>query len=164
MILYGWKPSSNSKFSIRAFRAYPLIEFRQTAPCRAIRASSISVNGNPLPLFKNPCLASGGRSAPEPPFSMLPVSDMFLYVSVCYYINMYMSINVCVYMSIYIYICRYIHVYVYRERETIYIYRERDIERERGREKERERKRERERDLLCVYIYIYMYTYIRVCY
>ena len=31
---------SSSNFSIRAFRAYPLIEIRQTAPCRAIRGKS----------------------------------------------------------------------------------------------------------------------------
>ena len=43
---YGWKPSSrsSSNFSIRAFRACPLVEIRQTAPCRAIRGNSISVN------------------------------------------------------------------------------------------------------------------------
>ena len=35
---------SNSNFSIRAFRAYPLIEIRQTVPCRAIRGSNISVS------------------------------------------------------------------------------------------------------------------------
>ena len=33
---YGWKPSSSSNLSIRNFRAYPLIEIRQTVPCRAI--------------------------------------------------------------------------------------------------------------------------------
>ena len=40
----GRKPSSSSNFSIRAFRAYPLIEIIQAAPCRAIRGNSISVN------------------------------------------------------------------------------------------------------------------------
>ena len=44
-----WKPSSNSTCSIRAFRAYPLIEIRQAVPCRAIRGSRISVNGSPPP-------------------------------------------------------------------------------------------------------------------
>ena len=39
-----WKPSSSSNCSIRALRACPLIEIRQTAPCRAIRGNSISVN------------------------------------------------------------------------------------------------------------------------
>ena len=39
-----WKPSSNSTFSIRAFRAYPPVEIRQTVSCRAIRAERISVN------------------------------------------------------------------------------------------------------------------------
>ena len=34
---YSWKPSSSSNFSIRAFRAYPLI---QKVPCRAIRGNS----------------------------------------------------------------------------------------------------------------------------
>ena len=41
---HGWKPSSNSDFSIRAFRAYLLVEIRQTVPCRAIRVKTISVN------------------------------------------------------------------------------------------------------------------------
>ena len=57
---YGWKPSSssnlsirafsNSNFSIRAFRAYPLIEIRQRVPCRAIRGNNISVNSTLPPL------------------------------------------------------------------------------------------------------------------
>ena len=33
--------------SIRAFRAYPLVEIRQTVPCRAIRGNSISVDSTP---------------------------------------------------------------------------------------------------------------------
>ena len=37
------------KFSIRVLRAYPLIEVRQTVPCRAIRGNSISINSNYLP-------------------------------------------------------------------------------------------------------------------
>ena len=41
---YSWKPSSSSKFSIRAFRAYHLVEIRQTVPCRAVRGNGISVN------------------------------------------------------------------------------------------------------------------------
>ena len=35
---------SSSNFSIRAFRAYPLVEIEQTVPCRAIRGNSLSVN------------------------------------------------------------------------------------------------------------------------
>ena len=38
------EPSLSSNFSIRSFRAYPLIEIRQTVPYRAIRADSISIN------------------------------------------------------------------------------------------------------------------------
>ena len=47
---------SNSNFSIRAFRAYPLIETRQMVPCRAIRGNSISVNSAlpPSQLFSAP--------------------------------------------------------------------------------------------------------------
>ena len=44
------KPSSSSNFSIRASRAYPLVEVRQTVLCRAIRGDSISVNSTLLPL------------------------------------------------------------------------------------------------------------------
>ena len=51
---YGWKPSSSSNFSIRAFRAYPPIEIRQTVPCRAIRGNSISVNRTLPPLLRFP--------------------------------------------------------------------------------------------------------------
>ena len=36
--------------SMRAFRVYPLVETRHTAPCRAIRGSSISVSST-LPLL-----------------------------------------------------------------------------------------------------------------
>ena len=32
---------SNSNFSIRAFRAYPLVEIRQTVPCRAVSQSAV---------------------------------------------------------------------------------------------------------------------------
>ena len=35
---------SSSNFSIRAFRAYPLVEIRQTVPRRAILGNGISVN------------------------------------------------------------------------------------------------------------------------
>ena len=38
------------KFSIRAFRACPLVEIRQAVPCRAIRGNSISVNSTLPPL------------------------------------------------------------------------------------------------------------------
>ena len=37
ILYYTGKPSSSSNFSIRVFRAYPLIETRQTVPRRAIR-------------------------------------------------------------------------------------------------------------------------------
>ena len=48
---YGWKPSSSSNFSIRAFRAYPLVETRQTVPCRAIRGDRISVSSTLPPSY-----------------------------------------------------------------------------------------------------------------
>ena len=47
----GRQPSSSSNFSILVFRACPLIEIRQTAPRRATRDNSISVNST-LPLLK----------------------------------------------------------------------------------------------------------------
>jgi hypothetical protein len=56
---YGWKPSSSSNFSIRAFRACSLAEVRQTPPCRAIRGSSISVS-NTLPPSES-CRTEGWR-------------------------------------------------------------------------------------------------------
>ena len=42
-------PHRAQNFSIRTFRAYPLVEIRQTVPCRAIRGDSISVNSTPPP-------------------------------------------------------------------------------------------------------------------
>ena len=50
------KPSSSSNYSIRVFRAYPLIEVRPTVPCRAIRGKGISVNSTlpPSQLPKRP--------------------------------------------------------------------------------------------------------------
>ena len=41
---------SSSNLSFRVVRAYPLIEIRQTVPCRAIRGNSISVNNTLPPL------------------------------------------------------------------------------------------------------------------
>ena len=38
-------------FSIRAFRAYYLLEVRQTVPCRAIRADNLSQQDPPPLLF-----------------------------------------------------------------------------------------------------------------
>ena len=45
---------SSSNFSIRAFRAYPLIEVRQTVPCRAIRGNGISDDSTLPPSEKGP--------------------------------------------------------------------------------------------------------------
>ena len=60
---YGWKPSSSSNFSIRAFRAYPLIEIRQTVPHRAIRGNSISVNSSLPPSYSLRGMRRHRRSA-----------------------------------------------------------------------------------------------------
>ena len=51
---------SSSNFSIQAFRACPLIEIRQAAPCRAIRGDGISVN-NTLPPLKDGCIGLAAR-------------------------------------------------------------------------------------------------------
>ena len=42
---------SSSNVSIRAFRAYPLTEIRQTAPCRAMRGNGILSQQYPAPLL-----------------------------------------------------------------------------------------------------------------
>ena len=39
---FGWKPSSSSTFSIRACRAYPLVEIGQAVPCAVIRGNRLS--------------------------------------------------------------------------------------------------------------------------
>ena len=57
---YVRKPPSSSHFSVRAFRAYPLIEIRQAAPCRAIRGNRISVNST-LPRLLTFQLRRGSR-------------------------------------------------------------------------------------------------------
>ena len=49
---YGWKPSSSSNSSVRAFRACPLIEVGQAVPCREIRGSSISMHSTLPPLLE----------------------------------------------------------------------------------------------------------------
>ena len=52
---HGWKPSSSLNLSIRVFRAYPLIDIRQTVPCRAIRGNSSSANSTlPPPKYPRP--------------------------------------------------------------------------------------------------------------
>ena len=48
----SWKPSPSSNLSIRAVRAYSVIETRQTVPCRAIRGDGISMNST-LPLSQS---------------------------------------------------------------------------------------------------------------
>ena len=63
----GWKPSSSSDFSIRAFRVHPPIEIRQAVLDRAIRGNSISVSSQlstvPSPL--SGLRADGGCRVPR---------------------------------------------------------------------------------------------------
>ena len=64
---------SSSNFPIRVFRAYPLIEIRQTVPCRAsraIRGSSISVSSTRPPLLQ----VSASRGGPRPVLESLGIS------------------------------------------------------------------------------------------
>ena len=68
--LGGWKHSSSSNWSIRVCRAYPLVEIRPAAACRAIRGGSIS--------FK--------KAAPSPPPS---ISADTLLVLIAISINSY---------------------------------------------------------------------------
>ena len=49
--------SLSSNFSIRAFRAYPLVEIGQTVPCRAIRGNNISVNSTLPPSYRHRILS-----------------------------------------------------------------------------------------------------------
>ena len=67
--MYGWKPSSSSNLSIRAFRVYPLVEIRQTVPCRAIRGKSsdsrrryLNQQHPPPPLTSDSVLRRGVRA------------------------------------------------------------------------------------------------------
>ena len=82
---YGWKPSSSSKFSIPAFRAWSLVETRQTVPCRAIGGNRISVNST-LGIWVRP----------------------FSYTYT--YIYIYIYVYVCIYIYIYI---SYIYIYIW---------------------------------------------------
>ena len=97
---YGWKPSSNSNFSIRAFRACPLIEIRQTVPCRAIRGNSISVNGTLPPSYvcRTSCIASDAR--------VRPVSCLKC-MCVCVYIYIYTHLSLSLYISLSLYMSPY---------------------------------------------------------
>ena len=66
---YGWKPSSSSNFSIRAFRAYPLVETRYAASCRAIRGDCISGNSALPPLREAASTRAARKRLPRPPRS-----------------------------------------------------------------------------------------------
>ena len=78
---------SSSNFSIRAFRACPLIKIRQTVPCRAIRGNSISVNSTLPPLYNN------------------------IYIYIYIYTYLYITLSLSLYIYIYIYIYIYMHTY-----------------------------------------------------
>ena len=51
---YSWKPSSSSNVSIRAFRAYPTFEIRQTAPIEQFEATVSSPPPNLPASYKGP--------------------------------------------------------------------------------------------------------------
>ena len=95
---------SSSNFSIRAFRAYPLVEIRRTVPCRAIRGSSISVSSIIPPSTRHPIPRPPPRLGHRPrevhpgPDSR-PWSDVNTYI----YIYIYIYIHICTYIYIYIY-------------------------------------------------------------
>ena len=82
---------SSSDLSIRAFRAYPLIEIRQTVPCRAIRGDSISVICTLPPSF---CLS--------------------VFLSFC--LSIYLSIH----LSIYIHATIHIHISIHLKHTYTY--------------------------------------------
>ena len=62
---------SNSNISIRAFRIYYLMEFWQSAPCRAIRGNSISVSSTLPPLKNGGWLRSLAEAPPRETFVRL---------------------------------------------------------------------------------------------
>ena len=64
---------SSSNFSIRAFRAYPLIEIRQTVPCRAIRGKSSDSRQQYLSQQHPPPLLRVARSSSQGVLRALPL-------------------------------------------------------------------------------------------
>ena len=60
----GWKPSSSSNFSARAVRAHPLVEIKQTVPCRAILRRQYLSQQYPPPSQKYDSRNSGVRPKP----------------------------------------------------------------------------------------------------
>ena len=61
------KRSNERSKQERAFRAYPLIEIRQTVPCRAIRGNSVSVNRTlPPSLYTRSPLEDSRLFGPSP--------------------------------------------------------------------------------------------------
>ena len=108
-------------------RAYPLIQIRQTVPCRAIRGNSVSVNGA-LPPLLYPAEGSPWSYGLATGRDTLAAGRRYMYVYMYVYIH-----------NIYIYIHTYFILFRERERQTyIYIYIE----------------RERERCILVVYIFV----------
>ena len=112
---YGWKPSSSSNFSHRAFRAVCLIEFRQTIPYRAIRAAV-----NQIRRSEAPCISSL-RVPPMGCRMTIIISNdyMYIYIYICIYVYTYTYVYLCVHIYIYIYISINIYIYIYT---YIYIY------------------------------------------
>ena len=98
---------SSSNFSIRAFRACPLIESREAAPCRAIRGKSSDSRQHHL-----------SQQYP-PPLLGLQLGTIYIYIYIYTYIHTYIHTCICIHMCIYIYIyiyiciCTYIHTCIH---------------------------------------------------
>ena len=77
---------SSSDLFIRAFRAYPLIEPRQTAPGRAVRGDSISVSSTlPPPLYQGSRPRGGPRIIPRNYNNRISISTIQLLSLFDYY-------------------------------------------------------------------------------
>ena len=122
-VLYKWwnmarrtcwtttKSSSSSNLSIRAFRACPLIEIRQTVPCRANSRQQYLSQQHPPPHASHtqrpepahPSQAENQCQKRRPP---PPPGAWYIYIYI--YIMLYLS------LSMYVYIYIYIYIYIYR--------------------------------------------------
>ena len=94
---------SSSTLSIRAVRAYPLIEIRQAAPCRAIRGNSISVNSTLPP--SQVCHRVMRNQTPSYYIRLIIVYHIIAY---------YIIVIIIAHHYVYVYI--YIYIYIFHQR------------------------------------------------
>ena len=163
---YRWKPWSSS---IRAFRAYPLIEIKQTAPCRAFRGKSSDSRQQYLSQqYPPPLLVLGKKlSFPHCFWQVEHAIYLWAYLYPYHYCMDGSRYTRTPYIYIYIYIYVYIHTHI-----SIHLVCSNPAGRGPRARRAGGHARARGADdlpfkkvmyiLLCVYIYIYIRIYIYI--